>query len=98
MKKLNIDNEKCIGCGACTAIDPEHFDFDNEISACKVISQANIDNEAVNEAKDSCPVGAIEYIEGCNNEKCNCNPCTCGDNCECNDTCNCGDKCQCNEN
>ena len=30
MKKINVKKEQCIGCGACVAIDPDHFDFDDE--------------------------------------------------------------------
>lgn len=85
MKKVKVVNDKCIGCGVCIAIDPEHFDFDNEKGISKVISEKNIESPKVEEAADACPVGAIEIFEGCNNEKCLCNPCECGDNCECND-------------
>ena len=31
--KLNVDQEKCIGCGACVAIAPENFDFDEDMLA-----------------------------------------------------------------
>ena len=53
---IKVDENKCIGCGACVAIDPEHFDFD-ENGLSKVTSQdmTNFNNEVV----DSCPVGAI---------------------------------------
>lgn len=30
MKKIIVDDEKCIGCGACVAIDSEHFDFNED--------------------------------------------------------------------
>lgn len=71
MKKIVVD-EKCIGCGACVAIDPTHFDFDNELGTSKVISQENIEAEAVAEAMDACPVGAIflAECEGCPNCTC----------------------------
>lgn len=72
MKKIVVD-EKCIGCGACIAIDPSHFDFDNELGTSKVISQENIEEESVKEAIDACPVGAISIMEceGCTNCSCN---------------------------
>lgn len=71
MKKIVVD-EKCIGCGACVAIDPTHFDFDNELGTSKVISQENIESEGVREAMDACPVGAIALAEceGCPNCTC----------------------------
>ena len=59
MEKL-IVNENCIGCGACQAIDPEHFEMDG-IST--VISQDNLDSASVENAIASCPVSAIEKIE-----------------------------------
>lgn len=53
---IKVDESKCIGCGACVAIDSEHFDF-NENGLSKVTSQdmTNFNNEVI----DSCPVGAI---------------------------------------
>ena len=90
MKKVKVIDDKCIGCGACIAIDSEHFDFDPEKGISMVISEANIEeSEAVKEAVDACPVGAIEYFEGCANDKCQCDPCNCGDDCKCDGTCQC---------
>ena len=53
-------NENCIGCGACQAVDEEHFEMDG---VSTVISQDNLDSEALKTAIDSCPVGAIELTE-----------------------------------
>ena len=68
MKNLCVDENKCIGCGACVAVDPDHFDFnDNGVSCAK--TQENILGEdgnvatSIQEAIDSCPVGAIEVKE-----------------------------------
>jgi ferredoxin len=68
MKKLCVDETKCIGCGACVAVDGEHFDFnDSGLSSAK--SQDNLlDAEgkvatSIQEAIDSCPVGAIDVKE-----------------------------------
>lgn len=102
MKKVKVDKDKCIGCGACISIDGEHFDFDSEKGVSVVISQKNVVenetiNEAISEAVDACPVGAIEVFDGCDNEKCLCNPCTCEGECNCDgETCNC-DNCEKNE-
>lgn len=52
-------NETCIGCGACVAIDPEHFDFNEGLS---VPTNQEI-TDAVREAAGACPVGAIEITE-----------------------------------
>ena len=57
MKKLCI-NGNCIGCGACVAIDEEHFDF-NEEQTSTVISNENLDTDELKNAIASCPVGAI---------------------------------------
>ena len=56
MEKL-IVNDSCIGCGACQAIDPEHFEVDG---ISKVISEENLDSSALENAIASCPVYAIE--------------------------------------
>ena len=53
---IKVDENKCIGCGACVAIDGEHFDF-NDQGISHVINQEVTDS--VKEAKDSCPVDAI---------------------------------------
>ncbi len=68
MKKLQVQQDKCIGCGACVAIDPEHFDFDDGKS--NVISNENLDNENVMNAIESCPTSAISLKEENNVESC----------------------------
>ena len=59
MEKV-IVNDNCIGCGACQAIDPEHFEMDGTST---VISQDNMDSPALLNAIASCPVSAIEKTE-----------------------------------
>jgi ferredoxin len=86
MKKLFVNHEACIGCGACVAIDQEHFDFNDE-GLSEVIKNENIDSEDVKNAISSCPTNAISYVD--DDKKCNCKDCNCGDNCECGDECNC---------
>jgi ferredoxin len=88
MKKLKVNENVCIGCGACVAIDPEHFEF-NDDGHSQAKSNENLESSNLNNAMESCPVGAIS-IEGCNNPDCNCDPCTCGDDCKCDGKdCNC---------
>ncbi len=53
---IEVDKSKCVGCGACIAIDEEHFAFDDQ-GLSEVIAQGV--NEKVEEAKDACPVEAI---------------------------------------
>lgn len=55
--ELKVDQEKCIGCGACVASFPENFDFEGAQS--KVISNEN----ATEDMATVCPVGAIT-LEG----------------------------------
>ena len=62
MKKICVNQEKCIGCGACVAIDPEHFEFNDE-GKSSVISNENVENENVLNAIESCPTGAISLSE-----------------------------------
>ena len=48
-------SDKCIGCGSCAAICGEVFEIKG--SKAKVIAQKNV--PCVDEAIESCPVGAI---------------------------------------
>lgn len=103
MKKIIINKDTCIGCGACVAIDDTHFTFDND-GKSEVISQENLEDNNLVNAIESCPVAAIYFDES--DSKCNCdNSCDCGcqdgkectcddDSCGC-DECNCGDDCSC---
>ncbi len=92
MEKINVNEEQCIGCGACVAIDPEHFDFnDNGLSS--VISNENLDSANLTSALESCPTGAITKGEGnnCSKDECNCcSDCTNDENCDCGcENCDC---------
>lgn len=92
MSSVKVSEEKCIGCGACVAIAPNNFDF-NEDGLSTVINE-EVTEETVN-ACEACPVFAIEVVE----DACNCKDggeCTCGDECHCGDECCCGDDCCCN--
>ena len=75
MKKLNVNKEACIGCGACIAIDPEHFDFGDD-NYSEVISDENIDSDSAHNAISSCPTNAISYVD-CEkeNDDCGCSEC-----------------------
>jgi ferredoxin len=62
MKKIAVNQGSCIGCGACVAIDSEHFGFSDE-GLSEVISQENTESAEVQNAIESCPTGAISYGE-----------------------------------
>lgn len=57
-KKVTINKELCIGCGACTGICPNVFAIGDDGKA-GVIGEAD-DDAAIDEAAAGCPVGAIE--------------------------------------
>ena len=52
MSKLCVNEEQCIGCGACVAIDAEHFDF-NDNGLSNAISQENLDSASLKSAVES---------------------------------------------
>lgn len=86
MKKIIVSKEACIGCGACVAIDPEHFAFNDE-GLSHAISNENQESAELANAIDSCPTSAISIKEA---ENCECG---CGDNCKCTKEDNCGCDC-----
>lgn len=81
VKKICVNQEKCIGCGACVAIDPEHFEFNDE-GKSSVISNENVENENVLNAIESCPTGAISLSEENKEETQECNCCQECDECK----------------
>jgi len=60
MKKLVVDEEKCIGCGTCVALAPGSFRL-NEKGKSEPIEPPGESEEKIQEAIDSCPVGAIKW-------------------------------------
>ncbi len=62
--KVKVNKDVCIGCGACTAICPDVFEFSDEGYA-KAISE-KVEESKEDEVKDAangCPTGAIEVTE-----------------------------------
>lgn len=101
MSIVKVDQSKCIGCGACVAIDPDNFDFNDDGLSVVIKEEAT---ETAKEAEEACPVFAIDVVG--ENEKeeehsCGCCCCDCGDECEsdcdCEDECDCSDECQCSD-
>ena len=62
MKKIEVDHNTCLGCGICYNIDNEHFAF-NDAGLSYAKSQENVEDPKVQEAVNSCPVGAIKIVE-----------------------------------
>jgi len=64
MKKLIVDQEKCIGCGACSAKVPEVFGTNDEgKSFAKKVSDKLLEEKKsqIEEAIIGCPVQAISF-------------------------------------
>lgn len=67
--KVKVNQEACIGCGACVAIADEVFDInDNGLSEVKVDIVSEENKEKVQEAIDSCPTAAIEEVKAEEND------------------------------
>jgi ferredoxin len=58
--KITIDQEKCIGCGSCTAVCPDVFEMDENNKAQVKKEKEEATDECTQEAVDICPVQAIE--------------------------------------
>ncbi|WP_282929899.1 ferredoxin [Anaerococcus sp. Marseille-Q7828] len=57
-------NEDCIGCGMCEATCPEVFSMTDEGVAVAIDEKVAEEYEqAAAEAKEGCPVGAIEEVD-----------------------------------
>ena len=52
----SVDKETCIGCGSCASICPEVF----EMKGGKAEVKSDEKTPCVEEAEESCPVGAIK--------------------------------------
>lgn len=68
MKKVIVNKEKCISCGACVGLVDEVFEFgDDDLAQVKKnINFKNMNNDLEEEVKDaieSCPTEAIEEID-----------------------------------
>lgn len=69
MKKVVVDKETCIRCGACVGICPEVYTFTDEDDVEAKENKNSLDNmseeikEAAIEALQGCPVSAIKEVE-----------------------------------
>ena len=61
---INIDQDKCLRCGMCTGIAMDIFSFDDEGNIDAIEENITEENkDSVDEAINSCPVGAISKEE-----------------------------------
>lgn len=61
--KVIVNQDACIGCGACCAICDEVFDMNDEgLSTVKDGKEEIVKEleDSIHEAEESCPTGAIE--------------------------------------
>ncbi|MBQ6477520.1 MAG: ferredoxin [Bacilli bacterium] len=62
--KVKINEDSCIGCGACQSICENVFEINDEgLSSVKVEEVSEDDVQSVRDAADSCPTSAIEIEE-----------------------------------
>ncbi len=60
-KKVTVDQELCIGCGACANLCPDCFVLQND-GKSSVIDETCAECD-IDVAVNSCPVGAIKVTE-----------------------------------
>ena len=59
--KVKVNEDACIGCGACAAIAPEVFEINDEGLSTVIVDEVAKENEEeANDVIDSCPTSAIE--------------------------------------
>lgn len=54
--KVSVDQDKCIGCGACASLCPEVFELKDGKSYAK---KEETDEDCAGKAESACPVDAI---------------------------------------
>ena len=59
--KFIVDQDSCVGCGACEATCPDVFKLVNDISQVQLNPVPEIFLESALEAKENCPVQAISH-------------------------------------
>ena len=62
IKKIQVDQNLCIGCGNCQALAPKAFELQDGKSHVKESWQEESE-ENIKAAKESCPVQAISLEE-----------------------------------
>lgn len=62
-RKVEIDEEECIGCGTCEEICPEVFKLDADSEKAQVILPVGGPEDLIEEAMTTCPVECIKWAE-----------------------------------
>lgn len=62
--KLKVNKDICIGCGACQAIAPEVYEIEDDGLATVISDEISeeVMEDAI-DAKEGCPVAAIEEVD-----------------------------------
>ena len=61
--KIIVDQQLCIGCGACAAMTPEVFAL-NKAGKSEVKNPNAADDESIKISASACPINAISVFEG----------------------------------
>ena len=65
--KVKVDQDVCIGCGACNATCPAYFEMKETANGLKAketrTDVADADVKSVKEAAETCPTGAIHVTK-----------------------------------
>jgi len=60
--KLEVDKNKCLGCGLCVSICPAVFELKNGKSQVKEKTDLEKHKDCIKEAAENCPVDAIKVF------------------------------------
>ena len=60
MTKISINQEKCIGCGACESTAPNLFELKDGKAKAKKQPKSKDEEKKAKEAEEGCPVQAIK--------------------------------------
>ena len=58
--KLQVDKNKCLGCGMCISLCPAVFELKNGKSQIKEKANLEKSKKCIKEAAENCPAGAIK--------------------------------------
>lgn len=62
--RIEADRDRCVGAGMCALTAPDVFDQDDEDGRVRVLARDLRDSQAVREAVDLCPSGALSLEDG----------------------------------
>lgn len=59
MKKIIVDPDRCLRCGACISMDQESFEYGEDGVSSPIKETVDEPSEALLSAVEACPAGAI---------------------------------------